>query len=106
MTSLYMIVEPHRTGSLQPMDGEFMPRELMLRNLKHADEFARVFAFDLSEAMRDGSTSMRDVTEDVVRDACASGDLDEDYGDRIVNRKRWVDFKGRHGSRFASVGSV
>lgn len=71
---LYMILE-HDNGL---MDGQLMGRNAMLKALAVADRDARVFAFDVEEARRDLATSLRDVTEDSIRDSYMAGYLEED----------------------------
>lgn len=66
--STYVIIEDR-----QPMDGEFLDKEHLFTSLPFADCGARVMAFDLDEAMSDGSTQLRDCTEDMVREAYADG---------------------------------
>ena len=49
------------------LDGEMYTEEGLWKALRWADYDARIFAFDLAEGLRDGATSMRDVTEDMTR---------------------------------------
>lgn len=63
----------------QPMDGEIFDRAGLMRNIRHASYDATIFAFDLSEGLRDGATSMRDETELLVSDWFHAEGLNETY---------------------------
>lgn len=66
MSTVYMIIEELRNYGLQPLDGEFVTREALFQKLPYADYDAKIAAFDLSEFLRDGRTSIRDETEELV----------------------------------------
>ncbi len=67
MPTSYQIIEPHRGGTQQPMDGEtFHTKDALFRALPFADHDAMVIATDLDELRRDGRTTSTDVTEDVT----------------------------------------
>ncbi len=67
MPTSYQIIEPHRGGTQQPMDGEiYHSKDKLFRNLPFADHDAMVIATDLDELRRDGRTTSTDVTEDVT----------------------------------------
>lgn len=61
----------------QFMDGEvYHTKEALFRAIGFADHSAKVFEFDIAEACRDGVTAFRDVTEDMVHEAYAAGEID------------------------------
>lgn len=66
----YAIVED---GHL--MDGETHDRASLFRALPYAGASAKVMAIDLAEFIRDGATTVRDVTEDMVQAAYDAGHL-------------------------------
>lgn len=61
----------------QPLDGEiYHSKASLFRALGFADHSAKVFEFDIAEACRDGATAFRVVTEDMVHEAYAAGEID------------------------------
>lgn len=63
----FQIIEAHRGGTQQPMDGEtFHTKDDLFRALPYADHDAMVIATDFDELRRDGRTTSTDVTEDVT----------------------------------------
>lgn len=67
MATSYMIIEPHRDGTLQPMDGAmYHTKAALFSALPYADYDAEVAAVDLGEWRESGTTSYRNVTEDVT----------------------------------------
>lgn len=61
----------------QCLDGEiYHSKASLFRALGSASHSAKVFEFDIAEACRDGATSFRDVTEDMVHEAYRNGDID------------------------------
>ena len=68
MTSIsYMIIEAHRDGTLQPMDGDtYHTKAALFAALPYADFDARVISIDFAELRDGGSTPCRDVSEDVT----------------------------------------
>ena len=67
MSTSYQIIEQHRDGTLQPMDGQsYHTKAALFASLPYADYDATVIAIDLSELREGGSTPCRDVTEDVT----------------------------------------
>lgn len=67
MTTSYQIIELHRDGTLQAMDGDTYHTKLKLfAALPYADYDARVIAIDFAEMKDGGSTPCRDVTEDMT----------------------------------------
>ena len=70
MPASYMIIEAHRDGTLQPMDGAaYHTKAALFRALPYADYDATVVAIDFAELREGGSTPCRDVTEDVTVEA-------------------------------------
>ena len=62
-----ILTHHHPSSTLQPMDGEFYhDKNALLRALNYAEKTDRVAEFDLGEFIRDGATSFRDVTEEMV----------------------------------------
>ena len=85
MSTSYMIIETHRSGTLQPMDGEtYHTKAALFRALPYADYDATVVAIDFSELRDGGSTPCRDVTEDVTVEAWSHLNRTEreDYAER------------------------
>lgn len=81
----YMIIETHRDGTLQPMDGDcFHTKAALFRALPYADYDATVVAIDFAELRDGGSTPCRDVTEDVTVEAWSQLNRTEreDYAER------------------------
>lgn len=68
MTNLYVISEDR-----QPFNGEFYTHDAVLRASAYAPSGAVILEFDLDEVLRDGSTTIRNVTEDIVREAHDAG---------------------------------
>ena len=67
MSTSYQIIETHRDGTLQPMDGEtYHTKTKLFSSLPYADYDATVIAIDLAELREGGTTPCRDVTEDVT----------------------------------------
>lgn len=67
MNTSYQIIEIHRDGSLQPMDGEtYHTKAALFAALPYADLDAMVIAIDFAECREGGSTPCRDVTEDMT----------------------------------------
>ena len=67
MPASYMIIEAHRDGTLQPMDGEtYHTKAALFASLPYADYDATVIAIDFAELREGGTTPCRDVTEDVT----------------------------------------
>lgn len=73
----YQIIDP---GRFDPQDGETHDYQSgsFWRALEFANHDARVMAIDFVEFWRDGATTARDVTEDVVRDGVENGFLPRD----------------------------
>lgn len=72
----YQIIEPN---GFHPLDGETYPSVVaVFRGLQHADYDAKVMAIDLAEFWRDGSTTVRDVTADMVREGYDGGYLERE----------------------------
>ena len=63
MTTTYAIIE-----NGQPMNGEHLTYDELIDKLPWADYGAEVIAWDYAELLRDQSTPLRLVTEDVTRD--------------------------------------
>jgi hypothetical protein len=68
MTNLYAIVEDR-----QPMNGEFYTHTEIVRASVWASSGDVILEFDLDEVLRDGSATIRNVTEDIVREAHDAG---------------------------------
>lgn len=89
-TTRYMIDD----GSDVPYDGEFFTREKLINLMGYwKDEDPprpfRIFAVDLAEARRDGATSFRDVTEDMLWEARQAGELSTALHEHLAsNAKR------------------
>lgn len=67
MATSYQIIETHRDGTLQPMDGDtYHTKAALFSSLPYADFDAMVIAIDFAECREGGSTPCRDVTEDVT----------------------------------------
>lgn len=73
MQTTYAILEDG-----QPLDGEFLTREDAMRLSFYAEHGSRIVSFDLAELFRDGATSMRDVTEEIVFAAKDAGIYDDE----------------------------
>lgn len=70
MATSYQIIETHRDGTLQPMDGEtYHTKRALFSALLYADYDAMVVATDYAELRDGGSTPCRDVTEDMTVEA-------------------------------------
>ena len=85
MATSYQIIDLHRDGSLQPMDGEtYHTKAALFRALPYADYDATVVAIDFAELRDGGSTPCRDVTEDVTVEAWSQLNRTEreDYAER------------------------
>ena len=85
MSTSYQIIETHRDGTLQPMDGEtYHTKAALFRALPYADYDATVIAIDFAELREGGSTPCRDVTEDVTVEAWSQLNRTEreDYAER------------------------
>ena len=85
MSNSYQIIETHRSGTLQPMDGEtYHDKAALFRALPYADYDATVVAIDFAELRDGGSTPCRDVTEDVTVEAWSQLNRTEreDYAER------------------------
>ncbi len=69
----YAIIEDQ-----QAMDGMFYhTKDALFSALPYAGTGAKVVQFDLVECLRDNSTPMREVTEDIVREAYAANVFDD-----------------------------
>ena len=67
MPASYMIIEAHRDGTLQPMDGAaYHTKAALFASLPYADFDATIIAIDFAELREGGTTPCRDVTEDVT----------------------------------------
>lgn len=84
MTS-FQIIEPHRDGTLQPMDGAtYHDKAALFAALPYADFDARVISIDFAELRDGGSTPCRDVSEDVTLECWSQLNRSEreDYAER------------------------
>lgn len=81
-TTRYMIIEAMN----DPMDGEIYDKSDLFDALLYADAAAEIVSFDLAECLRDGTTSMRCVTEDMVTEWW-SADGSRDVWERVVAGK-------------------
>lgn len=75
----YLILTRDRSDNPHLQDGQFYhDKPALFAALNVADASDRVIAFDVGELIADGSTAMRDVSEDMISEGLRCGSIEPD----------------------------